>query len=250
MSWAWLIKRCFPSQTNVSSGTLDAIDSNIFAAFNKLKKFILLNCDGKMKLRSLFLTAALTLSCVPFAARETKAAVVWTISGAQFDDGGTLSGSFTITSGFLSTWNLTTTAGSKLPGAPYGPLNFNSAYEKSLGTFPNGAPLNSVDVSDKTVGFLPSNSTPYQGELFIQFQNSLSGGGIDPIVGGYECFGFSCSPQTAGGPTGDIRFFNLDSKPFASAVPEPSTWAMMILGFAGLGFLTYRRSRKSVAIAA
>jgi hypothetical protein len=30
-----------------------------------------------------------------------------------------------------------------------------------------------------------------------------------------------------------------------SAVPEPSTWAMMILGFAGVGFMAYRRSRKS-----
>jgi hypothetical protein len=29
-----------------------------------------------------------------------------------------------------------------------------------------------------------------------------------------------------------------------AAVPEPSTWAMMILGFAGLGFMGYRRSRK------
>jgi hypothetical protein len=27
----------------------------------------------------------------------------------------------------------------------------------------------------------------------------------------------------------------------ASAVPEPSTWAMMILGFVGVGFMTYRR---------
>jgi PEP-CTERM motif len=27
----------------------------------------------------------------------------------------------------------------------------------------------------------------------------------------------------------------------ASAVPEPSTWAMMILGFCGLGFMAYRR---------
>jgi hypothetical protein len=26
-----------------------------------------------------------------------------------------------------------------------------------------------------------------------------------------------------------------------SAVPEPSTWALMILGFAGLGFMAYRR---------
>src|ERR1700737_3929024 len=29
-----------------------------------------------------------------------------------------------------------------------------------------------------------------------------------------------------------------------SGVPEPSTWAMMILGFAGLGFMGYRRKSK------
>jgi hypothetical protein len=29
-----------------------------------------------------------------------------------------------------------------------------------------------------------------------------------------------------------------------SAVPEPSTWAMMILGFAGIGFMAYRRKSK------
>jgi len=34
------------------------------------------------------------------------------------------------------------------------------------------------------------------------------------------------------------------------AVPEPSTWAMMVLGFGGLGFAGYRASRKAAAIAA
>jgi hypothetical protein len=29
-----------------------------------------------------------------------------------------------------------------------------------------------------------------------------------------------------------------------SAVPEPSTWAMMILGFAGIGLMTYRRQNR------
>jgi PEP-CTERM motif len=29
-----------------------------------------------------------------------------------------------------------------------------------------------------------------------------------------------------------------------SAVPEPSTWAMMLLGFAGLGYASYRRARR------
>jgi hypothetical protein len=28
------------------------------------------------------------------------------------------------------------------------------------------------------------------------------------------------------------------------AVPEPSTWGMMLVGFAGIGFASYRRTRK------
>jgi PEP-CTERM motif len=34
-----------------------------------------------------------------------------------------------------------------------------------------------------------------------------------------------------------------------SAVPEPSTWAMMLLGFAGLGLVGYRASRRAAAAA-
>jgi hypothetical protein len=34
------------------------------------------------------------------------------------------------------------------------------------------------------------------------------------------------------------------------AVPEPSTWAMMILGFVGVGFMAYRRKAKPAFIAA
>jgi hypothetical protein len=35
----------------------------------------------------------------------------------------------------------------------------------------------------------------------------------------------------------------------AAAVPEASTWAMMLFGFAGLGFMAYRRSRKDNGLA-
>jgi hypothetical protein len=34
----------------------------------------------------------------------------------------------------------------------------------------------------------------------------------------------------------------------APAVPEPSTWAMMILGFCGLGFMAYRRKQNGTAL--
>jgi PEP-CTERM motif-containing protein len=42
---------------------------------------------------------------------------------------------------------------------------------------------------------------------------------------------------------GSITSFSATNTP---AVPEPATWAMMLLGFAGLGFAACRRSRKSI----
>lgn len=45
--------------------------------------------------------------------------------------------------------------------------------------------------------------------------------------------------------TGANQNFTLD----IGTVPEPSTWAMMLTGFAGLGFAGYRASRKSAAVA-
>lgn len=47
--------------------------------------------------------------------------------------------------------------------------------------------------------------------------------------------------------TGHIS--NPNSAPVA-AVPETSTWAMMLLGFSGLGFMTYRRKRAVAAVRA
>jgi hypothetical protein len=35
-----------------------------------------------------------------------------------------------------------------------------------------------------------------------------------------------------------------------SAVPEPSTWAMLLLGFAGIGFMAYRRKNRPALLAA
>jgi hypothetical protein len=40
----------------------------------------------------------------------------------------------------------------------------------------------------------------------------------------------------------------LDSA-IASAVPEPSTWALLLIGFAGIGFAGYRRSESSKPVA-
>jgi hypothetical protein len=44
--------------------------------------------------------------------------------------------------------------------------------------------------------------------------------------------------------TSDQRAFEFDNVTIAS-VPEASTWAMMLLGFLGLGFMAYRRKESS-----
>ena len=44
----------------------------------------------------------------------------------------------------------------------------------------------------------------------------------------------------AGGPS-DIGLIGASAPLFSSAVPEPSTWAMMLIGFAGLGAVLRRR---------
>ena len=61
-----------------------------------------------------------------------------------------------------------------------------------------------------------------------------------------------CNVLDTAGPieltAGPIEFFAASSTSNAfefhmgSTVPEPSTWAMMLVGFAGIGFRTYRKT--------
>jgi PEP-CTERM motif len=45
-------------------------------------------------------------------------------------------------------------------------------------------------------------------------------------------------------------YFVVDVTTAVAAVPEPSTWAMLLLGFAGVGFMAYRRKSKPALMAA
>jgi hypothetical protein len=87
---------------------------------------------------------------------------------------------------------------------------------------------------DGASGFVspfPAGPAPGLGSFISPF-GQISGQGLDPTqVNGFE-EALLFVPQVA------------------SAVPEPSTWAMMILGFCGLGFMAYRRKSKPALMAA
>ena len=58
------------------------------------------------------------------------------------------------------------------------------------------------------------------------------------------CLAGSCGETESGAPP-----FALIDSVALNGVPEPSTWAMMLLGFAGLGYAGFRRRRTAVSIA-
>ena len=84
--------------------------------------------------------------------------------------------------------------------------------------------------------------------LFVNANTLGIGGGsdtqfafIDPIISFDPAFGNQ-------GPL-DLLFTGGVGNIAVGGVPEPSTWAMMILGFAGVGYMTYRRKRQANALA-
>jgi PEP-CTERM motif len=92
-----------------------------------------------------------------------------------------------------------------------------------------------------TVPYGPAAGT----EIGVTFYQALGG------LGGFSTFGGDYLPD------GPLMFYGPVNAPYIPAggygdfditvtvvaAPEPSTWAMMLLGFAGLGFAGYRQRR-------
>jgi hypothetical protein len=80
--------------------------------------------------------------------------------------------------------------------------------------------------------------SPLIGQVGALTGANYSGSMSGPFLAGVSPYsltiGVDIARSTAGTSTGDL---NLQVSP----VPEPSTWAMMILGFVGVGFMAYRR---------
>jgi hypothetical protein len=183
--------------------------------------------------------------------------------GAQLIDGGALTLNISFApAGGGDEWlvfNYTTTGGGPLSSAYYWslnqngidaavPVNFINAYAEFLvngvsqpwsysffgGYTPMASPVpgmpgTGVGVASPFVAPFPAGALPNLGAYINGYSSYLSSAGIDPTL--------------VNGWTQALEF-----QPQTSAVPEPSTWAMMLLGFAGLGFAGYRQKRKAEAV--
>ena len=67
-----------------------------------------------------------------------------------------------------------------------------------------------------------------------------NGNQFSPLTNGYVNFAGAFDTVIFGSGSNSLEIDNI-----SSAVPEPATWSMMILGFLGVGFMAYRRKGMS-----
>jgi hypothetical protein len=87
-----------------------------------------------------------------------------------------------------------------------------------------------------------TNASTYN-PAFITANGGTPASAFDALLAGLNADEAYLNIHTVNFPGGEIRGF-------LHAVPEPSTWAMMILGFAGIGFVAYRKRKKGFALTA
>src|SRR5277367_402336 len=139
------------------------------------------------------------------------------LGGAPFPGGGTITATLTSSPGV---WDIDTITGTVNGSEITGTSTFRSADNQ---LFTNGfAFVSTTGISFKTAAQMFN--------IFNFFGQST------PPTG--NAYGESVSPTGFG-----VGTFTL------TAVPEASTWAMMLIGFAGLGVAGYRASQKRAAVA-
>lgn len=174
-------------------------------------------------------SVALAIS-VALSAPVQASVIDWTLEGVTFDDGGTASGTFSVdtSTGDLVSYDITTTAGSALGGMVYDPSTAPSVAYGNYG--PNSFLL------------LAATGTKY---ITLEFVNPLTSGGIDPIVPGYDSI-----TNTGSFECHNCAPFRVVTAGEATSLPAPEApaWMMMLVGFAGLGFVGYRSTRWTAAL--
>lgn len=141
---------------------------------------------------------------------------------------------------------------STITAGPVGPVAVDPTAVFSCCTLPQNGTL---EVTGNQIIYTASVATTYAGGAFVGFVLDFTGGPRIISVTQDPSSNFDIGSSFTGNSV-SMNFASVTS-PFVgaqtildvTAVPEPASWMMMLTGFAGLGVLGYRASRKAVLIA-
>lgn len=159
----------------------------------------------------------------------------WTFSGGAYlaTNGGTAGGSYTDGAVLLNENNAPTTASFTYVGLAAGLYTVSFNVYGDNRPAPTFNPNWTITVNGHTTAGFDHTAGTFNGQL-VQFNF---------LATGNDTFTFSQTSQQEASPI-------FDDFAISAAVPEASTWAMMLLGFAGVGFMAYRRRNQAPALAA
>jgi hypothetical protein len=151
------------------------------------------------------------------AASQASADILYTFSGVTFDDGGTLTGTFTTNDAITSLldFDITTSAGTGI-GFHYTPGTANSS-------------------STSLPSILVLDTPTLDNILQVTFSGGLTALGASIMIGTFDSFEQTTAPARRDITAGSVVATT-------SAVPEPST--IILLGIGGMGLLNLRPRRR------
>jgi hypothetical protein len=154
-----------------------------------------------------------------------------------------------------------------VPGGGSGFQNVFFSSFPDIGTIPpatalslafNGLPAFTLAGAQLGQAAIQYNNGVFAGLFYISdfnylgnpYELQIQGGSLDivPIVNGFPAFQPLVNGFVSGPLTNEQSY--TPPPPTVGGVPEPSTWAMMLLGFTGIGFMAYRRKSKPALMAA
>jgi hypothetical protein len=195
--------------------------------------------------RSAVVGLIIGIAMVAFCAASADASVTYDYTGNDFTQ---VTSPYTISDNITGSFTLANPLGSNLTfPTPVTPLAFTfSDGVQTISQATTGVTA-SFDFSTDGAGGIASwqieilapsaNSPGHSNEIFTS--------NIGVIAGNVDLAVFF-TPE--GNRTTGENFGMPGNSPAISAVPEPSTWLLMILGFMGFGFMAYRRKQNGAVL--
>jgi len=122
-------------------------------------------------------------------------------------------------------------------------INLYTANGSLFSTLSSSTPGSYLDISDNNLGIYGGEQIAFvaNGTNYLQLIVPVTFNGTGSIIPGVNTSYAEVGTNYAYLATGSV---------LVAGVPEPSTWAMLLLGFAGIAFMTYRRKAKLALLAA